>query len=108
MNKRRTLADLKWGTARSGEQVAKTFLLPGESLYVEGGEFIYGPVALTVVKRANNSYRYSYKPLPASVFDIDDPYEYPCKVCGAPRHAACVGDNSDCMYRVFYHKGGVL
>lgn len=108
MSQRHTLEHLKWGVARTGEQVAKILLFPGDYLYIEPGESIYGPAHLTVIKYGKRSYKYQVKPLPKQVFDIDNPYEYPCKSCGAPRHSACTGSKPDCAYRVFHYKGGVL
>lgn len=109
MGLRHTLDDLKWGITRQGNRVAKIFLFPGDFLEIEKGEKVYGPTFLTVIKSVGTGrVKFQYKPLPSAVFNIDDPYEYPCKVCGAPRHAVCTGDNPECSYRVFHHKGGVL
>ena len=103
----KTLANLRWGHSRSGDRVGSTFLMPGESLKIEEGWVLYGPMHATVIKSGRHV-KTIQRPLPKSVFDIDNPLEFPCVSCGAPRHTPCVGDNEACVYRVFHISGGLL
>ena len=105
----KNLADLKWGHGRTGSKIGNIYLFPGDVLEIKEGWIVTGPADVTVVRRTINSKPEVYKkPLPKTIFDIDNPLEYPCLSCGAPRHAHCLGNNEDCTYRVFHIQGGVL
>jgi len=93
----------------SDTRVADISLLAGEYLLIEHGWEIEGPVRAIISYRENDKYtRVKYRPLPRKDFDLDNALEYPCKSCGAKRHAPCIGDNAQCVFRVFFLSGGVL
>lgn len=101
--------DLVWKTTKSGNKTTRVDLLAGEFIHLEEGWEIDGPVSvyLTYLPSTDHT-RVRYKPLPHSMFNLDDPCEYPCAMCGAKRGEQCIGDNTECAYRVFFMKGGLL
>jgi hypothetical protein len=98
-----------WKTTRAGNETATVMLNAGEYFYVEEGWEIDGPIRVKITySPSTDKTTAKYSPLPSDVFDIDNPYEYPCASCGASRHEVCVGDKPECVYRVFLMKGGML
>ena len=100
---------LEWKTTRAGNQTATVLLNAGEYFHIEEGWEIDGPIRVKITYSPHTdrtSARYS--PLPSDMFDIDNPYEYPCASCGVERHVPCVGDDARCSFRVFLMKGGML
>jgi hypothetical protein len=100
---------VEWKTTRAGNQTATVLLNAGEYFHIEEGWEIDGPIRVKITYSPHTdrtSARYS--PLPSDMFDMDNPYEYPCASCGASRQEVCVGDKPECVYRVFLMKGGML
>lgn len=98
-----------WKTTRAGNETATVMLNAGEYFYVEEGWEIDGPIRVKITySPSTDKTTAKYSPLPSDVFNIDNPYEYPCASCGASRHEVCVGDKPECVYRVFLMKGGML
>jgi hypothetical protein len=100
---------VEWKTTRAGNQTATVLLNAGEYFHIEEGWEIDGPIRVKITYSPHTdttSARYS--PLPSDMFDMDNPYEYPCASCGANRQEVCVGDKPECVYRVFLMKGGML
>ena len=84
-------------------------LLPAEKLHIEAGWEITGPVRVSFRwDKLNKHTRIKYKSLPAKLLDLDDPTEYPCRVCKAKRGEQCVGNDARCSFRVFLIEGGKL
>ena len=100
---------VEWKTTRAGNQTATVLLNAGEYFHIEEGWEIDGPIRVKITYSPHTdrtSARYS--PLPSDMFDMDNPYEYPCVSCGVERHVPCVGDDAKCSFRVFLMKGGML
>lgn len=102
----KTIDDIQWRYARTGEKISLVYLLPGDTLVLSKLQIFHGPQTVAISVKGKRVKILS-KPLPDGTIDLDNPLEYPCKSCGAPRHAACTGDNEACVYRVF-HEGGML
>jgi hypothetical protein len=101
--------DLVWKTTQSGNKTTRVDLLAGEFIHLEEGWEIDGPVSVYLTYLPSKDItRVRYKPLPHTMFDLDNPLEYPCAMCGAQRGVQCIGDNTECAYRVFFMKGGLL
>lgn len=110
MRKRKyTWDDLSWKNGKVDVLVSHVSLFAGEYLEVEEGWEIDGPIRLSISYRLNTKHtRIKYKPLRRREFDLDNPLEYPCVSCGADRLSPCIENNPECVYRVFYLKGGLL
>jgi hypothetical protein len=101
--------DLAWRETKSDVKTACISLLPDESLRIEQGWEIQGPVRVHFAySEKDNHTKVRYRNLRKREFDLDNPLEYPCGFCGAERFAPCKGNNLYCTYRVWTTNGGVL
>lgn len=101
--------NIAWQDTRNGEQYADVMLMPDDTLIVESGWEIHGPMRVEFTwNKSKKHTRVKYNALPSSVFNLDDAKEYPCKSCGAMRGKECIGSKPECAFRVFFIKGGQL
>lgn len=101
--------DLEWKQRETGLHVSTVYLYPDQQLNIEVDWVIHGPAKVLLVWYPLSRWlRVRTSPLPKRMFNIDDPLEYPCRSCGAPRLSPCVGEKQACIWRVFYMRGGEL
>ena len=78
---------------------ARVTLFAGDELVIEEGWSVYGPTYVKISHNpATGHIRLRYRDMD---INLDNPYTYPCKWCGAIRYQPCVGDNPLCVFRVF-------
>lgn len=102
------VADLKWYQDGEDKTVALVNLFPGDDLFIELGWILHGPLQVKLIKDTERGLQAVVRRLSKKVFNMDDPLEYPCYACGANRHVPCVGNQEECVYRVFWVRGGKL
>lgn len=99
---------LNWREGRGGLIVSELKLHADEYLDIENGNNIVGPARVIISYRTGDTNsQVECLPLDSGDFDYDNPMEYPCQYCGATRGNPCVGDDPQCVWRVFTI-GGIL
>lgn len=104
-----TFDKIEWVKRESGLHVSIIYLYPDQQLDIEVDWVVHGPCKVLALWYPNTRWvRLKTTPLPKRLFNLDDPLEYPCRSCGAPRLSPCVGERKACTWRVFYMRGGEL
>lgn len=100
---------LVWREVKQGVFSSHANLFPAEYLHIDNSWEIDGPIRVSLKWDSSTKVtRIKYKSLRKKDFDMDNPQEYPCASCGADRKSPCIGDKSECTFRVFFLGGGKL